>query len=125
MSSKDFDESLESIDRRIAQLRARRRDEVARHEKKERAALNYACMVLGRRVISWAGDWHGIDPGRVAALLADADPQVVADGSEESLSTTQALRRLHEWERDREADADARDEAAEADELGSVGEHGE
>jgi hypothetical protein len=125
MSSKDFDESIESIDRRIAQLRARRRDEVARHEKRERNARAFACMVLGCRLVDWAGDWHGIDPGRVDALLADVDPQVVADGAEESLSTTQALRRLHEWERDREADADARDEAAEADELGSVGEHGE
>lgn len=125
MSSKDFDESIESIDRRIAQLRARRRDEVARHEKRERNAQAFACMVLGRRLVDWAGDWHGIDPGRVDALLADVDPQVVADGSEESLSTTQALKRLHEWERDREAEEDASDEAAEADELGSVGEYGE
>ena len=121
MSSKDFDESIESIDRRIAQLRARRRDEVARHEKRERNAQAFACMVLGRRLVAWAGDWHSVDPSRLDALLADVDPQVVADGSEESLSTTQALKRLHEWERDREADADARDEADEQAELGSYG----
>jgi len=125
MSSKNFDESIESIDRRIAQLRARRRDEVARHERRERNARTFACMVLGRRLVDWAGDWHRVDPARVDSILAGADPSLVADGEAGALSTTQALKRLHEWERGREEDEAARDEAEERAELESYGGTGE
>ena len=118
MSSKNFDESIESIDRRIAQLRARRRDEVARHERRERNARTFACMVLGRRLVDWAGDWHRVDPARVDSILAGADPSLVADGEAGALSTTQALKRLHEGER-------GRDEAEERAELESYGGTGE
>lgn len=55
------EESLESIDARIAQLHTRHRDEVARHEKRDRAARACACTVLGS-----CGNWRSLDPGRFA-----------------------------------------------------------
>lgn len=121
MSARDFDESIESIDRRIAQLRARRRDEIAHHTKRERSAKGYASMALGQRLVSWVGDWHQIDPARFDAFLAASDPSTIMDGAPEALSTTQALKRLHTWVRGREEEDDAREAAAEEAKLASVG----
>ena len=38
MAKMTYEESIESLDARIEQLRARRRDEIARHERRERSA---------------------------------------------------------------------------------------
>lgn len=64
-----FEESLASIDARIEQLRARRRDEVARHERSERRARSAACMALGEAVAGWYGDWRRLDPAKFAVML--------------------------------------------------------
>lgn len=69
MSKSGYEENLASIDARIEQLRARRRDEVARHERGERRARNAACMALGEAVTGWYGDWRALDPAKFAGML--------------------------------------------------------
>lgn len=100
MANKSYDESLASIDERIAQLRARRRDEVARHERKERSARACACMALGEAVLTWFGDWHALSPARFSALLGHIGPQRAAlavagqvPSTEDALRSYRALRR--------------------------------
>ena len=69
MTKNGYEESLASIDARIEQLRARRRDEVARHERSERRARSAACMALGEAVVGWYGDWRALDPAKFAEML--------------------------------------------------------
>jgi hypothetical protein len=105
MSSKGYDESIESIDRRIEQLRARRRDEVARHERSERRAESAACMAYGRAVIAWAGgDWKAIDPEAFGQLLDKLGAYAGRVTRDEPPTTSDALRGLRAWESSREPD---------------------
>lgn len=116
MSSKGYDESIESIDRRIEQLRARRRDEVARRERSERRAENAARMAYGRSVVAWAGgDWKAIDPEAFGQLLDKLGAYADRVTRAELPTTSDALRELRAWESSREPDADGDDseEAAE------------
>ncbi|HIZ45690.1 MAG TPA: hypothetical protein IAA19_01530 [Candidatus Olsenella pullistercoris] len=95
-----YDETLESLDARIEQLRARRRDAVSRHEKRERSARNCACMTIGETVLAWYGDWHELDPGAFVRLLTELKPRreaLTVDGpapnTEDALRAYRALRR--------------------------------
>lgn len=113
MASKTYEESLESIDERIAQLRARRRDEVARHEKRERSARNLACMALGEAVVSWYGDWRELDPAAFGRALGQLGPHRarfrVQGGTP---STEETIRAYRAFRRD-VAEADPADESEE------------
>lgn len=113
MASKTYEESIESIDERIAQLRARRRDEVARHEKRERSARNLACMALGEAVVSWYGDWRELDPAAFGRALGQLGPHRarfrVQGGTP---STEEAVRAYRAFRRD-VAEADPADESEE------------
>ncbi len=73
MDKKSYESSIESLDRRIEQLRARRRDEVARHEKRERSARACACTAIGEAVLAWFGDWRELDPAAFRAALGTLD----------------------------------------------------
>lgn len=116
MSSRTYEESLESIDARIEQLRARRRDEVARHERRERSARSCACTALGEAVLAWYGDWRSLDPGRFAEMLAGLAPrrpELAARGAGGGAPTTgEALRAYRELRRDA-AEAEAPGEGRE------------
>ena len=104
MSKTSYDASLESIDRRIEQLRARRRDAVARHERRERSARASACMALGEAVLSWYGGWRELDPRAFRGLLArlgDERPALAARGAAGGAPTTEeALRAYRAMRRD-------------------------
>ena len=100
MAKMTYDETIESLDARIEQLRARRRDEIARHERRERSARACACTTLGELVLAWFGDWHALDPDELVLLLADLKPRreglMVAGptpGTEDALRAYRRLRR--------------------------------
>lgn len=100
MAKMTYEESLESLDARIEQLRARRRDEIARHERRERSARACACTTLGELVLAWFGDWHALDPDELVLLLAELKPRreglMVAGptpGTEDALRAYRSLRR--------------------------------
>lgn len=100
MAKMTYNETIESLDARIEQLRARRRDEVARHERRERSARACACTALGELVLAWFGDWHGLDPDALVLLLAELKPRreglMVAGptpGTEDALRAYRRLRR--------------------------------
>lgn len=100
MAKMTYDETIESLDARIEQLRARRRDEVARHERRERSARACACTALGELVLAWFGDWHGLDPDALVLLLAELKSRreglMVAGptpGTEDALRAYRRLRR--------------------------------
>lgn len=99
MSSRSYDESIESIDRRIEQLRARRRDEVARRERSERRAESAACMAYGRALVAWAGgDWKAIDPVALDAFLRRLSGYGSRVRRQETVSTQEALRAIRALE---------------------------
>ncbi len=100
MAKMTYDETIESLDARIEQLRARRRDEVARHERRERSARACACTTLGELVLAWFGDWRGLDLDELVLLLAELKPRreglMVAGpvpGTEDALSAYRRMRR--------------------------------
>ena len=100
MAKMTYDETIESLDARIEQLRARRRDEVARHERRERSARACACTTLGELVLAWFGDWRGLDLDELVLLLAEHKPRreglMVAGpvpGTEDALSAYRRMRR--------------------------------
>ena len=100
MAKMTYDETIESLDARIEQLRARRRDETPRHERRERAPRACACTTLGELVLAWFGDWPALDPDELVLLLADLKPRreglMVAGptpGTEDALRAYRRLRR--------------------------------
>lgn len=102
MSSRGYDEEIASIDARIEQLRARRRDEVARRGQAERRAYNHACHALGEMVIGASGrDWRELEYAALdrllRAALASAGSRVTADTA---TGTREATARLRAWERE-------------------------
>lgn len=102
MSSRGYDEEIASIDARIEQLRARRRDEVARRGQAERRAYNHACHALGEMVIGASGrDWRELEYAALdrllRAALASAGSSVTAGSA---TGTREATVRLRAWERE-------------------------
>lgn len=51
MPASSYNAQIASIDAQIERLRARRRDEVAKREAREKKAYNHACHALGEMVI--------------------------------------------------------------------------
>lgn len=100
MAKMSYDETIESLDARIEQLRARRRDEIARHERRERSARACACTTLGELVLAWFGDWHALDLHALLSLLVELKPRREglmlagpAPGTDEALCAYRGIRR--------------------------------
>lgn len=100
MAKMTYDETIESLDARIEQLRARRRDEIARHERRERSARACACTTLGELVLAWFGDWHALDLSALLSLLVELKPRREglmlagpARGTEDALRAYRDVRR--------------------------------
>lgn len=102
MSQKSYDEQIATIDERIEQLRARRRDEVARRETGERKARNHVCHAIGEAVLAaYGAGWQTIDFARLGDLITTELPArrtelTVAGGK---TTTEDALGRLRACER--------------------------
>lgn len=104
MSQKGYDERIATIDERIEQLRARRRDEVARRETGERKARNHVCHAVGEAVLAaYGAEWRTLDFNRLGDLIRTEIPArrtelTVAGGR---ATTEDALGRLRSYERGR------------------------
>lgn len=114
MAKMTYEESIESLDARIEQLRARRRDEIARHERRERSARACACTTLGELVLAWFGDWHALDLHALLSLLVELKPRREGLMVAEPIPETEDALRAYRGIRRDIAEAEAR--LAEGDE---------
>jgi len=110
MSQKGYDEQIATIDERIEQLRARRRDEVARRETGERKARNHVCHAIGEAVLTaYGAEWQTLDFDRLGDLIRTEIParraELTAAGGK--ATTEDALGRLRAYERGRTQAAEA------------------
>ena len=118
MAKMTYEGSIESLDARIEQLRARRRDEIAKHERRERSARACACTTLGELVLAWFGDWHALDLHALLSLLVELKPRregLMVSGP--APGTEDALRAYRDVRRDI---AEAEAQLAEEDEPASL-----
>lgn len=70
MSQRSYDEQIATIDERIEQLRARRRDDIAHCETGERKARNRVCHAIGETALATYGaKWQTLDFARLGDLL--------------------------------------------------------
>ena len=104
MSQRSYDEQIATIDERIEQLRARRRDEVARRETGERKARNHVCHTVGEAVLAaYGAGWQTLDFNRLGDLIRTEIParrtELTAAGGK--ATTEEALGRLRSCERGR------------------------
>lgn len=93
-------QTVEQIEKKIAQLQARKKDLLAQENKANRKRRNHALMSIGAQVESiFEHGWLEIGMGKLSSYMQRHRAEIVAECSVEPLDPSEADKRLRDWER--------------------------